>query len=338
MNMRKINKNVGAHNFNRQLENCEKHDIEHELKIYSTSVQLETNSHIYRCSLTGRDEDIVNVGTISSTFFNKELEPFDIRGKYGYREIKDAMKGKKIIQWDYKVAAGFQYCDEDFKLQNLKCWSYDINSAFSYAMLSPMPDTRVEPRYNDKIRGGEIGFYKLGGATTVVGEFAEIIFPLIDSPFKEYVYTRYEKKKNLPKGPERDKVKNELNFVTGLLARRNVFMRNAIIYYSNKYIKKFIDEDTIYCNVDCIVSLRPRYDIPIGKEIGQFKIEHECEDFKYKMNGIYQWGTEEGKDVHYIGIPKNLLSDIEDISSWQKNLKYIFDEKERRIKENVKKK
>mgnify|MGYP000266175835 CR=1 FL=1 len=41
---------------------------------------------------------------------------------------------------------------------------------------------------------------------------------------------------------------------------------------------------------------------------------------------------------HYIGIPKNLLSDIEDISSWQKNLKYIFDEKERRIKENVKKK
>ena len=114
-------------------------------------------------------------------------------------------------------------------------------------------------------------------------------------------------------------------------------MRNAIIYYSNKYIKKFIDDDTIYCNVDCIISLRPRYDIPVGKEIGQFKIEHECEDFKYKMNGIYQWGKD-GKDVHYIGIPKNLLSDIEDISSWQKNLKYIFNEKERRIKENVKKK
>ena len=56
------------------------------------------------------------------------------------------------------------------------------------------------------------------------------------------------------------------------------------------------------------------------------------------MNWKYQWGTKEGKDVHYIGIPKNLLSDIEDISSWRKNLKYIFDEKERRIKENVEKK
>ena len=158
MNMRKTNKNVGAGTFNQLLENCEKYNINHELKIYSTSVQLETNSHIYRCSLTGRDEDIVNVGVISSTFFNKELEPFDIRGKYGYREIEDAMEDKKIIQWDYKIAAGFQYCDEDFTLQNLKCWSYDINSAFSYAMLSPMPDTRAEPRYNDKIRSGEIGF------------------------------------------------------------------------------------------------------------------------------------------------------------------------------------
>ena len=61
MNMRKTNKNVDANEFNRLLENCKKYNINHELKIYSTSVQLETNSHIYRCSLTGREEDIVNV-------------------------------------------------------------------------------------------------------------------------------------------------------------------------------------------------------------------------------------------------------------------------------------
>ena len=107
MSMRKTNKNVDADNFNHLLSNCEKYNIKHELKIYSTSVQLETPSHIYRCSLTGKDEDIVNVGVISSTFFNKELEPFDIRGKYGYRETEDAMEGKKLFSGTIKLLQDF---------------------------------------------------------------------------------------------------------------------------------------------------------------------------------------------------------------------------------------
>ena len=327
MSMKKTNKNIDADEFNMLVDECETWGIKYEIKNYSTSVQLETNSRIYRCSLTGEVKDIVNTGAIATAFY-KYLEPFDLRYKYGYSEGNDYLDGKKIIRWDYKIASGYQYYNEDFVLKDLKCWSYDINSAYSYAMLSPMPDTRVEPRYNDIVRRGEIGFYKGGGATTEVGEFAEIIFPLIDSPFKEYVFTRYQKKKCLNKGPERDKVKKELNFATGLIARRNIFMRNAIIYYSNRYIQKFIDEDTVYCNIDCIVSLRPRYDLPIGNEIGQFKVEHECDDFKYKKSCIYQWGP---NDVHYAGVPRNTISDIENLGSWQDNLKYKYDIEKRKV-------
>lgn len=327
MNMRKTNKNIDADEFNKLVSECETWGIKYEIKNYSTSVQLETNSKIYRCSLTGEAKDNVNTGAIAAAFY-KYLEPFDLRYKYGYSEDNDYLDGKKIIRWDYKIASGYQYYNEDFVLKDLKCWSYDINSAYSYAMLGPMPDTRVKPRYNDIIRRGEMGFYKGGGATTVVGEFAEIIFPLIDSPFKEYVFPRYQKKKCLKKGPERDKVKKELNFATGLIARRNIFMRNAIIYYSNRYIQKFIDEDTVYCNIDCIVSLRPRYDLPIGNEIGQFKVEHECDDFKYKKSCIYQWGP---NDVHYAGVPRNTISDIENLGSWQDNLKYKYDIEKRKV-------
>lgn len=327
MSMRKTNKNIDADEFNMLVDECETWGIKYEIKNYSTSVQLETNSKIYRCSLTGEVKDIFNTGAIAAAFY-KYLEPFDLRYKYGYSEDKDYLDDKKIIRWDYKIASGYQYYNEDFVLKDLKCWSYDVNSAYSYAMLSPMPDTRVEPRYNDIIRRGEMGFYKGGGATTVVGEFAEIIFPLIDSPFKEYVFPRYQKKKNLGRGPERDKVKKELNFATGLIARRNIFMRNAIIYYSNRYIQKFIDEDTVYCNIDCIVSLRPRYDLPIGNEIGQFKVEHECDDFKYKKSCIYQWGP---NDVHYAGVPRNTISDIENLGSWQDNLKYKYDIEKRKV-------
>ena len=327
MSMKKTNKNVDADEFNMLVDECEMWGIKYEIKNYSTSVQLETNSKIYRCSLTGEVKDIFNTGAIATAFY-KYLEPFDLRYKYGYSEDSDYLDGKKIIRWDYKIASGYQYYNEDFVLKDLKCWSYDINSAYSYAMLGPMPDTRAEPRYNDIVRRGEMGFYKGGGATTEAGEFAEIIFPLIDSPFKEYVFPRYQKKKCLKKGPERDKVKKELNFATGLIARRNIFMRNAIIYYSNRYIQKFIDEDTVYCNIDCIVSLRPRYDLPIGNEIGQFKIEHECDDFKYKKSCIYQWGP---NDVHYAGVPRNTISDIEDLGSWQDNLKYKYDIEKRKV-------
>ena len=38
--MRKTNRNVDADNFNHLLENCEKYNIKHELKIYSTSITL----------------------------------------------------------------------------------------------------------------------------------------------------------------------------------------------------------------------------------------------------------------------------------------------------------
>lgn len=185
-------------------------------------------------------------------------------------------------------------------------------------MLKPMPDTSKEPIYGGLVKKGQMGFYALGGVTTKVGEYADIIFPLIDSPFKEYIYKNYEKKKNALNKDERNKYKKMLNIPSGLIARKNVFMRNAIIYYSNEYIKSFIDENTVYVNIDSIVSLTPRYDIPIGNDIGQFKCEHQCDNFKYIQNGQYQWN----KECHYSGIPGSCLTDIEDAANWKENIKY----------------
>lgn len=201
------------------------------------------------------------------------------------------------------------------------CWSYDINSAYAYAMLKPMPDTTVEPRYNDIIKEGEIGFYPLGGASTEVGEFANIIFPLMESPFKNYIIEYYNLKQKA-KGIERKKWKDFLNFPSGFLAKKNIFLRNALIYYSNEYINQFIDENTVYVNVDCIVSLVPRYDIPIGNEIGQFKEEHKAKKFYYIKPMIYQWEDEKG---HCPGIPSESIQDIKHIEDWRYQLYYKFE-------------
>ena len=258
------------------------------------------------------------IGNIMNTF--KTITKFDSKldkEKFGYKEIP-IDKNHFKVKWDIITAYGFDLFDEYYARKPLKCWSYDINSAFAYAMLKPMPDTSQEPRYNDYIKQGEMGFWKLGGVATEIGVKADYVFKLVDSPFKEYIMKYYNLKKNATDKELRAKYKDFLNIPTGCMQKKDIFIRNAIIYWSNEYIKSFIDDNTVYCNVDCIVSLVPRYDIPIGEEIGQFKNEHVCEDFKYIQSGIYQWG----KECHFKGIPGECLSDIEDISNWVEFVKY----------------
>ena len=304
--------------FNELKAYLEENNVDYLLTEFPCSIKLETKSSIFNVSLTGEEDVILNMGNIANAFYTK-CKVHYLKDQYGYTETYDHL-GKKHITWEVKTAAGYHYENEYYKLKKLKCWSYDINSAFPYAMLKPMPDTRKEPRFNDIIKKGEIGFLKPnGGVVLKENEYADIIFPLMESPFKDYVVEHYMKKKEL-EGVPREIEKSLLNFVTGLVQRRNIFLRNAIIYYSNEYIKSFIDDNTVYCNVDCIVSLVPRYDIPIGQEIGQFKEEHNYEDFKYGAKGVYQWGNE----CHYSGIPKGAITDIEHIDDWTKNLKYIY--------------
>ena len=294
-------------------------NINYQLYKYSCSVKLETDSCIFNCSLTGVKDDIISIGNIAATFY-KLCNIHDLKGQYGYTETYDSI-GKSHISWDYKVAYGWTYSDDYYAKKPLKCWSYDVNSAFPFAMLNKMPDTRQEPKYNAEIGKNEIGFYKRGGVSITEGEVADIVFPLMDSPFKEYVFKTYMQKTNA-NDIDRMKCKAMLNYPTGLLARKNIFLRNALVFYSNQYIQKYVDDYTVYCNVDCIVSLVPRYDIPVGDQIGQFKQEHICEDFKYLKPMFYQWGNE----CHYPGIPSIALTDIEKTDYWYNYLPYKFEQ------------
>lgn len=250
---------------------------------------------------------------------------------YGYNKKITFKKynTKAKVKWAIKVASGFGYIDETKVNTPIECWSYDLNSSFPAAMLKPMPDTRQKPKYDDLVGPNEIGFFYQGGMTTRVGDYAEIIFPLMESPFKPYVEKYYLNKKN-SYGKDRTKWKFYLNIPTGILALHNIFLRNAVVGYANQEIQKYIDDDTVYCNVDCIVSTKERKDIPIGKEIGQFKQERHG-IFKYKGIGIYQWDNE----VHYQGLKGQFLSDISNISDYTENLtngfKYNFNRETRRF-------
>lgn len=272
----------------------------------------------YNCSLTGEKKNVPNCGNIWKHFNECTKKSYELpnKEKYGYIKV-ESEDGSTKVHWKLKDPGNYWYVKESASRQWLKCYSYDMNSAYSYAMLQPLPDTSVEPRLNCILKEGEIGFYNDGSATKEAGAYVEYAFPLKIYNFDIYVNKYYEKKKS-SEGEQRKLWKDFLNIPAGMMQRYNIFIRLGILYNAAEYIKQFQDEDTVYCNTDSIVSLKRRADLPIGTELGQFKEEHINEDFKFIQACQYQWGDE----CHYNSIPGCTLKDIENTEGWQNNLPY----------------
>lgn len=317
---------VSPETFNQILDDLQYQDIE-VIKI-GTTLYFDYRGRRFETSLTDNKRDTVNIGNIMAQF-SKFAKGYNYRlpeGSFGKKTI-DLGDYKTRVTWDIEDPGNYMYSDDDHKRQWLKCYSYDMNSAYSYAMTKPIPDTSKEPRLNDIVKENEIGFYTNGHATTEIGAFAEYIFPLIESPFKAYIYNYYDKKQKAKTEEERNNWKYFLNIPTGMMHKYNIFIRNTILYWCAEHIKKYKDKNTVYCNTDSIVSLVRRTDIPIGDGLGEFKEEHVNDNFKYIAPCRYQWNQE----CHYSGVVKGTITDIENVEHWQDNLPYKYNKETRRI-------
>ena len=215
----------------------------------------------------------------------------------GNSEYYDSLFGT----WKIGTIAGLIYFNPKYLGQRFEnCICYDRRSAYSAAMLQPIPDTRVLPRRNDYVREGEIGFRLMPHginneqhfyAIFEVGKLAEYIYPAIESPFKPFVEYFYKKRKTA-KGIEADKIKQTLNYAVGYIRRKNPFVHSCILSRARYFIESLIDDDTLYSNTDSIVSKSPRPDLDklVGDGIGEFKVEHKG-SFAYNGSG-YQWNFE----------------------------------------------
>lgn len=226
---------------------------------------------------------------------------------------EDLETGKNVKPFS---TSPFIWWSEKYDRTEQQAIDYDMNSAYAYAMLGDMPDTKGVSSvdivcYNSGIvKEDELGF-DVSGNLVDTGCFALYKFKRMKSPFKKFVEYYYTLKSTATNKEARKHAKNILNMSVGFLQRVNPFLRATIVSRANKFIQSLMDENTIYCNTDCIISLSPRNDLKLGDGVGEWKIENQG-SFRY-VGSNYQWN---GEVPTYRGIPKkwfkkgfNILTD-----------------------------
>lgn len=208
----------------------------------------------------------------------------------------------------YNTKGAEIWTNPNFDKKEIRCWAYDINSAYPSALLKPIPDVNNELGPGTLFEG-QIGFKfdDCGQLIEVEKGFANWRFNLIPSPWAtKYVPKKYAQLKKAKERGDKEtakKIKDQFNHSIGVLRNHNPFLYCHIITQARNAVMKYVDENTISVNTDCIYSAVPRTDIPLGSEIGKFKELPENGQLIYFDGADYQW--ESGKKS-LRGIPKGL--------------------------------
>lgn len=228
--------------------------------------------------------------------------------------------GYNIPRWgeDFGTAKAILTKRKDVEMKRIhNCYSYDVNSAYGKAMTMDMPDTREIKDGHREVKYGEIGFINIERETfkgfyqaegqalqmVMAGEgYASYIFDAMPSPFVDFANRWYERKICATNRAEKTIAKEMMNYAVGYLGHENLnpFLRAAVVEYANRLIRSVFDENTIFCNTDSIISTVRRDDLPIGNEMGEFKLDHSGDFASKDFN--YQWNLEVPT---YRGIPKS---------------------------------
>lgn len=205
----------------------------------------------------------------------------------------------------------FEYMDTSHVFKKVIAYEYDSNSNYLAQFKKPLPYGDII-RENDYIKQDEIGFniiYNGKGKKAIEAVFkghADIIFKAkIYQGLTDFANDMYAKRKSMEDGIEKDKFKKLICSAHGNLKYHNIFMAVAIIGYSKQELLSYCDGVHVYMHtVDSIICDRPIDNIPIGTDLGQYKLKHIKEEFMYQSHGIKVW---EDGDCSHKGLKKSRI-------------------------------
>lgn len=229
---------------------------------------------------------------------------FSLYWKVPRVELNDAISATPIL--------GF---NPDYEYQRLdNCYSYDLNSAYSAAMLRGWIDLGSGPANKRIDPETEIGFEFDDDGILRLQHYgrSSMVFKKMETPIgvRRYVEKWYQQKKNAKTAEEKQIAKKHLNYIVGFFQRVNPWLRAWIVCSCNEQIEELLDENSLFWNTDSIASKTRRLDLEenLGAEIGQWKIEHTG---KVAYKGVsYQWNNDKPT---YRGIVKKWFPDDYDI-------------------------
>lgn len=204
---------------------------------------------------------------------------------------------------------------------------YDTNLTYFYLLNRQFPDVN-KPQGFGVVEKGQVGFKispkkiigsdgRVRNCLTMVpeGRLADFRYPLTENmPFESYVQKKLQALKDHPE--DRGEIKNQIVVSVGVMAHHNPIWRAFIVETANQRIKSLMDENSIYCNTDCIISTVPRPDIPISTLPGDFKIEEqgdvviEGQNLFWKSGKVSQRGCHSESIKYYLDTETLELKEI----------------------------
>ena len=265
---------------------------------FSVTTKFEGNAHTFICF---KDEREYYEGATGSKIFQEFSNYWRVP-----RQNPEGISASPLLGYN-----------PEYEFQRIEAWSYDLNSAYSDAMLQGWIDISKPPVYGIIDPETEIGFafdeedqlyLKRSGV-------APFIFKKCDTPkgVRDYIIKWYSKKKRATvAGNQEEKIiaKQHLNYVVGYFQRVNPWLRAWIVCSCNERIADLLDENSLYWNTDSICSRvrRPDLEENLGHGVGQWKMDHSG---VVAYRGLaYQWNMEKPT---YRGVAKSWFKDGWDI-------------------------
>lgn len=210
---------------------------------------------------------------------------------YKIERIKDILN---IDPVDIDAAVPLYYKNEKYDGKAVNAYEYDLSQAYAQMLKYPLPVTS-SIKYNAKLSTGQIGFININNDLILIedeGIECDYVFDTMESPYKKWIDNLLKKIANQDDKNSKEDLKNVYRFAVGDLQNLNPFWRATIVGRCNRLVQSYMDENTIYCNTDSIVSTVRRLDLENDKEFN-WKLKRENEVFKWqKGKKNYQWNLE----------------------------------------------
>ena len=300
-------------------------DKRHNIHLLYKAPYLHRVCHYVCDPYTGLKDDDIDVSAHAGRDAIRRLHSIAKK----YNEVIDSPCNDSELSWEPYFEYNKNYTYRDIE----GCYEYDQGSSYPSYFKQPLPYGPIVAE-NTVVKEGQIGFNieynkmrKKVLYTKFEGEYARIIFNT--KRFKcmeDYANIFYMEKELCPEGSkERRRIKIKLNALHGMLKYYNVYMAAAIIGYAKRYMEQHKPDNWLIITVDAYTTLGPMTGIPIGNEMGQFKIKHENEGLYYETESIKYW---ENGDIVHKGLKRSRIGIDKP--------KYTYDYNKNRMVENEK--